>query len=65
MWVEVTSKETGKRVLINTKFIQSVYSLRDDSAVVIDFGGYADNVFKVNGTYKEIRDLITVGEWTK
>ena len=65
MWVEVTNKETGNRILINTKFIQSVYPLRDDSAVVIDLGGYANNVFKVNGTYKEIRDLITDGEWTK
>ena len=65
MWVEVTGKETGMQILINTKFVQSVYPLRDNSAVVIDLGGYANNIFKVKGTYKEIRDLITVGELTR
>ena len=64
MWVEVVGAKTGKKILINTDFIQSVYE-PDGKAVVIDLGGYANNYFEVVGSYKDIRDLITEGEWKR
>lgn len=64
MWIEVTGKRTGKKILINTDFIQSVYEA-DGGGVTIDLGGYAANYFEVVGSYKDIRDLISEGEWRK
>lgn len=67
MWIEVMSKASGKNVLINTRYVQSVYpkSLDEDNGVVIDFGEYADNYFIVEGSYKKIRDLVSDGELTR
>ena len=67
MWIEVMSKASGKNVLINTRYVQSVYpkSLDEDNGVVIDFGEYADNYFIVEGSSKKIRDLVSDGELTR
>ena len=63
MWVEVTVKVSGKKVLINSELVQSVY--QGDEGVVIDFGGHVENFFVVKGDYEEIRSLISYGVWLK
>lgn len=62
MWIEVTGKETGRKFLVNTDFVQFAYEA--DGVGVIIAVGERDS-FVVVGNYKDIRDLISEGEWRK
>lgn len=62
MWIEVTGKETGKKFLVNTDFVQYVYEA-DGGGVIIAVG--ERDSFVVVGNYKDIRELVSEGEWTR
>ena len=62
MWIEVTGKETGKKYLVNTDFVQCVYEA-DGGGVIITVG--ERDSFVVVGNYKDIRELVSEGEWTR